>query len=666
MPEPRRRYGPSEPEHELEDDQIEPPIQINNNLSNIVVVDNVPIAPNDKVDKLKTVLVKIFTTMAGPVQQLHLPQDDKLATKGFAFIEFANEDLAKTAIEKIDKFPLDKQHTLKVSSFEEFTKVVKVSDTYTPPELPPYEPRENLRSWLLDGRDQYAARYGDFTEVLWNDIKNGEGPETVVKRENWTEAYVTWSPQGTYLATLHNEGVAIWGGSSWTKLGKFPHPGVKLIEFSPCEKYLVTASPQFQEIDNPKDPQCIIVWDIRSGAKLRGYLGDVGGNTSAKWPLYKWSFDDKYLARMSEDTISIYEVPTMDLLEKKSVKIAGLKDFAWSPTENIISYFVPEGNNKPATVVLLEIPSRKEKRQKNLFNVTDCKMHWQSSGDYLCVKVDRHTKTKKTTYTDFELFRIREKDIPIEHLEMKDAITAFAWEPKGYKFAIIHGEAPKPNVSFYTMEGKEFKHIKTLEKRSANQLHWSPQGSFIILAGMGSLNGTFEFYNAGDMESMGTEEHYNATSIEWDPTGRFVASVVSFWRYQVETGYNLYSFQGKVLKHFLKDKFYQLLWRPRPTPLLTPERLQYIKKNIREYAKELTNEDRIKDDLERSKKRAKRQALRNEFDALMKQREKEYEAITKERKELGYDEEEDERDFEFKEQWVEEIEEVQEIVIQED
>jgi uncharacterized protein with WD repeat len=76
----------------------------------------------------------------------------------------------------------------------------------------------------------------------------------------------------------------------------------------------------------------------------------------------------------------------MDLLEKKSIKVPGnfqlskplsnnvsigVKDFAWSPTDHIISYFVPENNDKPATVVLMEIPSRKIIRQKNLFSVTD-------------------------------------------------------------------------------------------------------------------------------------------------------------------------------------------------------------------------------------------------------------------------------------------------------
>jgi hypothetical protein len=38
-------------------------------------------------------------------------------------------------------------------------------------------------------------------------------------------------------------------------------------------------------------------------------------------------------------------------------------------------------------VSLVSIPSREELRQKNLFSVSDCKMYWQSSGEYLAVKV---------------------------------------------------------------------------------------------------------------------------------------------------------------------------------------------------------------------------------------------------------------------------------------
>lgn len=44
---------------------------------------------------------------------------------------------------------------------------------------------------------------------------------------------------------------------------------------------------------------------------------------------------------------------------------------------------------------------------------------------------------------------MREKQIPVDSVECKEPIQAFAWEPVGQKFAMIHGESPSINVSFY-------------------------------------------------------------------------------------------------------------------------------------------------------------------------------------------------------------------------
>lgn len=76
------------------------------------------------------------------------------------------------------------------------------------------------------------------------------------------------------------------------------------------------------------------------------------------------------------------------------------RDFSWSPSDNIIAYWVPEQQNVPARVTLIQMPSRQELCIKNLFNVADCKMHWQKNGDYLCVKVDRYSKAKKIDEKD--------------------------------------------------------------------------------------------------------------------------------------------------------------------------------------------------------------------------------------------------------------------------
>ena len=65
------------------------------------------------------------------------------------------------------------------------------------------------------------------------------------------------------------------------------------------------------------------------------------------------------------------------------------RDFSWSPGGNIIAFWVPEDKDIPARVTLMQLPTRQEIRVRNLFNVVDCKLHWQKNGDYLCVKVDR-------------------------------------------------------------------------------------------------------------------------------------------------------------------------------------------------------------------------------------------------------------------------------------
>lgn len=88
--------------------------------------------------------------------------------------------------------------------------------------------QENLWTWMMDrrGRDQFVVRYGDETEVHWNDAQRAQAEE-VYKRSFWTESFVVWSPHGSYLATVHRQGVAIWGGPSFSRLHRFSHPNVR-------------------------------------------------------------------------------------------------------------------------------------------------------------------------------------------------------------------------------------------------------------------------------------------------------------------------------------------------------------------------------------------------------------------------------------------------------
>ncbi|XP_061129768.1 eukaryotic translation initiation factor 3 subunit B-like [Syngnathus typhle] len=116
----------------------------------------------------------------------------------------------------------------------------------------------------------------------------------------------------------------------------------------------------------------------------------------------RWSPKGTYLAtfhqrpcgavRSSSRKHSLCRFQSIGLLDKKSLKISGIKDFSWSPGDNILAFWVPEDKDIPARVTLMQLPSRQEIRVRNLFNVVDCKLYWQRNGDYLCVKVDRTPK----------------------------------------------------------------------------------------------------------------------------------------------------------------------------------------------------------------------------------------------------------------------------------
>jgi hypothetical protein len=48
------------------------------------------------------------------------------------------------------------------------------------------------------------------------------------------------------------------------------------------------------------------------------------------------------------------------------------------------------------------------------------------------------------------------------------------------------------------------------------------------LTGLKAYNGQLEFYNVDELETMATAEHFMATDIDWDPTGRQVLHCISY------------------------------------------------------------------------------------------------------------------------------------------
>ncbi|ESQ54011.1 hypothetical protein EUTSA_v10027018mg, partial [Eutrema salsugineum] len=651
-------------------------------FGNVIVVDQLPVVGMDRFEKLEGAIRKLYNQLGVVIKEdgFSMPVDsDTNTTNGYCFIEFNTPQEAQKAKEKTHGCKFGKSHILAVYMFDDIERLMNVKEEWEPPQIKPYAPNVNLQKWLTDekARDQFVIRCGSDTEVLWNDTRHLKS-ESVHTLQNWTESFVQWSPLGSYLVTLHKPGVAFCGGASTFKpLMHYKHPMVELVDVSPGENYLVTY--QNQKPNNPQDSNAsqaeIKIFNVRSGRLMRCFMGSADefsvGGSSVSWPVFKWAGgrDDKYFARLRKNTVSVYETETFSLIGKKSMKVDNVVDISWSPTDSILALFVPEqvDGNQPARVALIQLPSKVEIRQKNLFNVSGCKMYWQSNGDYLAVKVDRYSsKSKKSTHSGFEIFRVKEKDIPIEVLELdnkNDQIIDFAWEPNGHRFAVIHGELPRPDVSFYSMRttqhtGRVSK-LVTLKSKQANALFWSPTGKYIILAdGLSGFNGKLEFYNVDELVTMATVENFMATDIEWDPTGRYVATAVTSSVHEMENGFYIWSFCGKLLYQTLKEQLFQFSWRPRPPSLLSNQKEEEVEKNLKQYLERYEEEDGDVSVLLRKQEKEKRRMMIEEWEIWLNKWKKLNEEEKIQRQNLIGDEEEEEFYYETIEELIDVSEEV--------
>lgn len=91
---------------------------------------------------------------------------------------------------------------------------------------------------------------------------------------------------------------------------------------------------------------------------------------------------------------------------------------------------------------------------------------------------------------------------------------------------------------------------------------------------------------------------------------------------------------------------------------------QDIKKNLHKRAKEFKEKEAEQRKAERDRVRAKRDNLRAEFQAYLADKQKQHDLERDARRVLRGEESEDERDFEYIEEWVQEVEEVQQVVLE--
>jgi translation initiation factor 3 subunit B len=321
-------------------------------FDNCIVITNLPQVPEAKLDKLTKVVLKLVTKI-GTVRAVEsesfdgvfMPLDPtKDRSLGFCMVEYETPEQARNAVDVLQGYKFDKNHALRTTLYSRAKALQGVTaQEFKEPPPPPFEQKPDATEWLQDSlqRDEYVIRYGKETAVLWWDSKNDPIVDYDGEREKeaglqWCEYYCHWSPAGSYLATLvPARGVILWSGANYEKSGRLVAPGVKQVLFSPQENYILTNN------ENPNDAAAIKVYHVPTGNLLRAFpLYPDKVSRDGPPPPFLWSHDDQYLARMGDGLISIFETPSMRLLDKKSLLADGVCEFQWSPKANILACWV--------------------------------------------------------------------------------------------------------------------------------------------------------------------------------------------------------------------------------------------------------------------------------------------------------------------------------------
>eukprot|EP00921_Rhytidocystis_pertsovi_P022281 GHVQ01035633.1.p1 GENE.GHVQ01035633.1~~GHVQ01035633.1.p1 ORF type:complete len:722 (-),score=120.78 GHVQ01035633.1:507-2672(-) len=638
-------------------EEIEPLVGVDDSFPNVVVVVGVPKVNEEKYDKLKKVLHRKVISelqqkgaeLSGDAFTVDMPLKDS-ETQGLCFLSFQNAYEAQHAVKHLNNFDLDLKHKFKATLLDDFDDIVKRDENCCPPIKLLGFTREQFCWWLHDPacREQYVIRHMDETEIFWHAegepvlVYNGERERAGGKRV-WTDFRVQWSPQGSYLATFHKPGIALWAGPHFDKKVRFEHKDVKQIEFSRHEEYLVTwdGSPA-----SLKNERACRVWRIITGELVRFFATPSIAPRGGDFPHLLWSPDDKYVAKCSDRELFVYATPDMALLEdpttkKRSTLKYPLANFDWSPGGNILSIWIPEVGDAPGRLLLVEVPSREEVASKNVFNVREASLKWQSKGDYLCLRAVVARKTGKKgrkEYTQLEIFRLREKNIPVDTVHIEDVVVKqLHWEEGSNRFSVmVEDEATRcQSIRFYRVSQagarRDTEFVASYDCGAAmNFMKWGPHGTFFVVASLGT-DGSMLFCALNEFDKfdiLHKDEHYMVNDISWSSCGRYVASCVRIpmiasgtastaWRYDQEAGYTIWTFQGRLQYKAQLKKFYQFQWRPRPVSLLGEPKLEDIQKRLRDYSKKYDSIDEQVRAAQKSAHRLQRQAVMQDFQAVL-------------------------------------------------
>jgi len=575
-------------------------------------------------------------------QEISENNPPKGKTHGLAFVEFKNSEKANRILNELNGVKFDKNRNWSIQRWKDWLDSENIEEEFVPPSFEDFQSSEPVRQWLEDeeGRDQFLVRWLDRdvhkTALYWGDHRRGGmdlvtdfGPTIArIGKQVFCVRQAEFSPLGSYILTRHDVGLKIWSqgrDNFWNEHCKLAHSGVSLWEWSPQENFLVTFN---ADDEGDREDEEVIFWSLETGQQMRRFHPGYARHVDLYWPYFRFSADDAYFGWLQSsmyksdpenctkahaDKITLFQTSDFRKIAKRSLQTTGrgIRRLEFNPCRNFLAYVTT--NKDCVDVTIITVPGRDiVGRHSYSQPIKGIQLIWHPNGNYLCVKVTKLKKKRKGKKDDI---RIDSYDLTIFNCNYeskvgtmpkfpntslgKAGVLDIKWEPTAPRMCVLQRKESTggTRIRLFDISSR----VKERFEQGAcpnwsydlNQIHWSPTGRHLVLS-----NSNDRIFFDADYEKYVHQVHSSAEDLQWDPSGRFVISIVATDMDDDEkdeygatdNAWVMYNFQGDVIaqqqyKGFQsKDNscLYSFQWRPRPKSLLSDDEKLKIKRNLKQ------------------------------------------------------------------------------------
>ncbi|KAL1890573.1 hypothetical protein Cpir12675_005325 [Ceratocystis pirilliformis] len=376
-----------------------------------------------------------------------------------------------------------------------------------------------------------------------------------------TSRCCAYSPCSRFFAWSSNEIVSVHDTSSGKVVFVLPIPTVIELGFSPKGTFLITLErPGKDEAgDATKN---LKIWRTAVEDDKQQPIGRFVQKSHSEFNL-QYTDDEKYCARLVTNEVQFYLSGDLSSVSQK-LRVEGVSQFALSPgASHSIAVFVPERKGQPAAVKVYNIPMFSSPvSQKTFFKSDKVKLSWNKNGSGILVLAQTEVdKTNKSYYGESTLYLLSstggyegrvslDKEGPIHH---------FDWSPNSKEFGVVYGFMPA-KAKIFNSRAVATHEFPTCPR---NEIFFSPDGRFAIVAGLGNLAGQVDVYDLGkDYRKLCTIESGNPSVLEWSPDSRYIMTATLSPRLRVDNGVKLWHVTGPLMYNEDMTELLQISWKP--------------------------------------------------------------------------------------------------------